>query len=820
MNKNVKGYVLSTLLTVSVISFGIEWKSNSETANYEEEDGVGYFEQFYQMKQNEKGEMPGGLWKQWEAQTPKLHGKTGFFTEVNEIGPYNVGGRVISMVIDSEDANHLICGGATGGIWHSYDAGSSWEPLDDLAPNLAVSSITQNPFNPDIIYYATGGRPKQSGGLEYSGDGLFKSLDRGKTFEYIDSSDVPAFKNSWDIVCSLTDSNTIYIGTMGNGLFRSQDGGMTYELIHSTTGRDVYDVDVTAAGRVYFSVYADGIYWFDEAETPVIKKYNIPTGTFHRCVVEASKSQPNTIYAAFARYNVESTDEIEGVYKTTDGGNNWTKLRDPSLVNRNFDQNWFNFILAVHPTNPNFVLVAGVYASYSTNGGNSWSIVNGSRYQMQGHVDYHGHAFVPGTNTLYLLNDGGIYRYSTTTIGSLVLDRNSKLNITQVYSGSYFPTGTEVIIGNQDNRTQWNRTGSAIFQEQFGGDGAFTAVSPDGQLMYASSQYGNMRRWTGSGWTRTPYFQLTSATGSSDFWFINPFEMNPVDGDQVYFPTKNHIVRTTNTGNSWTRITNSIPGSVYSVAMTQEDNPTLYFGGSPGILYRIDNAKTASVGDEVRLFTKAPFQARGGFIGCIKVDPSEQSTIYTGYTDFEDNRIKIWKILNADTEEPEWVDISGNLPDLLPVNWIEVDPTNSENIMVGTDFGLYVTANGGRFWHKEERIPNVYISMLRLRPSDRKLFIFTHGRGVWTADLDNNIVVSTSDVNSEKAITVYPNPASDYIRVTGDWMNKTIYNAEGKVVWSGDDNQISTAELATGIYFLQARNEESGEVSVAKFTKR
>ena len=90
----------------------------------------------------------------------------------------------------------------------------------------------------------------------------------------------------------------------------------------------------------------------------------------------------------------------------------------------------------------------------------------------------------------------------------------------------------------------------------------------------------------------------------------------------------------------------------------------------------------------------------------------------------------------------EWVDISGNLPTSLPVNWIEVDPDNSDNIMVATDYGLYVTGDGGRFWHKETQIPNVYISMVRLRASDRKLFVFTYGRGVWTAILNEDITTS------------------------------------------------------------------------------
>ncbi len=802
--------VFLIFLVGSTLFFGVKTTKTYVIAP----ENPGYAEQFLLMKQNEKGNIPKGLWREWVKETPKYHGKTGFFKSVDEIGPTNVGGRTISMVIDSKDPNHFITGGATGGIWNSYDAGATWSPSNDLAPNLAISSITQSPFNPNEIYYATGGRPKQSGGTLYSGDGLFKSNDGGKTFQYMDSSGIAAFDNSWDIVHSLTDSNTLYIGTLAHGLYRTQDKGLTFTQIYNTGGSDVYDVDVTKEGRVYFSVYSKGIYYFDEAETPLIQQFSIGASGFHRCEVEPSPSSPNVIYAAFAVYKSGDEDEIEGIYRSNDGGDSWTKLRDPSSLNRHFDQNWFNFILGVHPTNPNFVVVGGVECSYSSNGGNSWSVIR------KGHVDYHGVTFTPNSNTFYMLNDGGVYRYSTTSAGSIVSDRNNKLNITQVYSGSFFPTGTKVLIGNQDNNTYINTAGNSVFQYQFGGDGAFTAVSQDGEVMYGSSQFGNIRRNAGSGWTNTPYNRLVSVVGSQDFWFINPFEINPIDGDQVYFPTKNYLARTTNQGNSWTRITDLISGSAYCVAMTAADNPTLYYGGQSGILYRINNAKTATPGNSFKMFTLAPVLARGGFISCIKVDPNVESTIYTAYSNVT-TRSNIWKIINADTDSPEWIDISGNLPTSLPVNWVEVDPDNSNHIFAGTDFGLYVTADGGRFWHKEEQFPNAFISMLRLRASDRKLFVFTFGRGVWTADLNEEIITSSRNVKEEKSFTVYPNPTQNFVTLKDYTPSNTVklYTNTGQVMQVSNTNgRFDLSELENGVYFLVSIDKD-GNRSVAKVIK-
>ena len=774
----------------------------------EEHEGPGYWKQFIQMKQNENGEIPRGLWRQWERETPRMHGKETFFEEVKELGPTNIGGRIPGFIIDQEDSKHLIAGAATGGVWNSYDQGVSWEVANDFGSSLAVAAITQNPFNPDEIYYCTGARPKQSGSTQYSGDGLFYSTDRGKTFQYMDSSYIPAFDNSWDIVYSRTDSNTFYIGTLSHGLYRTQDKGMTFEQIHNTFGSDVYDIEVMPDGKVYFAVYSKGIYWFDEADTPVVQKFNINTGAFRRCEVEVSQSNPDIIYAAFA--STLSTT-INGVWKTTDGGDNWDKLPDPTLRNRNFDQNWFNFSLGVHPDDPNFVIIAGVYASFSTDGGNNWRLLR------DGHVDYHKFTFLKGSNTFYALNDGGVYRYSKLTANSIVTDRNNLLNATQVYAGSYYPTGDNVLIGNQDNNTLKNINNSPQFSVQLGGDGAFTGIDLTGEYQYASSQFGNLRRWNGSRWVSI-YSSLRSVLGSNDFWFINPFEINMADGEQIYFPTKNYIGRSTNYGTSWQRITNQIPGSVYAVGLTNEDNPDLYFGGQSGILYRIDDAKTATAGNSFKMFTLAPAQARGGFISCIKVDPTEPSTIYTAYSNIS-TQPRLWKIEAADTDEPKWTAITGNLPSNLPVNWVEVDPKNSDNLMIATDHGVYVSATGGRFWHKETTIPNVYTSMLRIRETDRKLFVFTFGRGVWIAQMKDEIIASTEEVVTTE-VKVYPNPTVDYINLSKAANNAVhVYTLGGqKTELSAIGGKVDVSHLANGTYFVEYVNAE-GVTSTGKFIK-
>lgn len=772
----------------------------------------GFAEQFAQMKQNENGEIPRAMWKQWRDETPKFHAKIDYFDEVKEIGPSNIGGRTRALVVDLANPNHLIAGGVSGGIWNSNNGGISWTPLDDQASTLSVTGITQNPFNTNEIYYSTGER---STGvyINYDGNGIFKSEDGGKSFFQLDSSDITAFDKTWDIAHSLTDSNTFYVATIGNGLYRTQDKGKTFEQIYKSS-QDINDVDVTKEGIVYFSRAGQGIYWFKEEDTPSINKFsNISVSGYNRCLVEPSPSNPDIIYAAFGH---SSGDGLQAIFKTTDGGEKWTELSNPTDVGVSYNFNWYCFTLAVHPTNPNFVICSAQSPGYSTNGGSSW------RSMANAHADYHAVTFVPNSNDFYAMCDGGIYQYNTSTLNLTALDRNNGYNITQFYSGAFNPTGNEVIVGAQDNWTSMNTGGSSVFTQVLGGDGAFNAIDKTGDYIYASSQNGVIRRWSSSTnrWVNI-YNSLRSVVGTSDFWFINPFEINPTDGQQVYFPTRNFIARSTNQGSNWTKITNSIPGNVFSVGMTPEDNPTLYFGGQSGILYRIDNAKTATAGNSFKLFTLAPLQARGGFIGNIEVDPNEPSTIYLALSNYS-LLPRIWKVKNADTDNPEWEDISGNLPTSLPVNWIEVDPDNSDNIMIATDYGLYVTGDGGRFWHKEEQIPNVYISMIRLRHSDRKLFVFTYGRGVWTAQMNETITASTAAEKTVQRYNLYPNPATNYISIDGMQGNTlTVFDSKGSTLNLNVERngKISIEGLNSGIYFARFTGKEGIEQTI-RFVKK
>ncbi|MBI1306405.1 MAG: T9SS type A sorting domain-containing protein [Bacteroidetes bacterium] len=782
-------------LSIFTVLISIEWEMEIPGMEENEEE-PGFFEQFKLMKQNENGEYPSGLWKEWSRQTRSMF-KAQFFSDVREIGPTNIGGRIRAIAVDYDNKDRWIAGSVSGGIWVTENAAASWTPLDDDATTLSVSAITQSPFNHKVFYYSTG---EVSTGvyINYDGYGIFKSVDGGKSFQHLDSSNVTGFEKTWDIEHSRTDSNTFYVATIGNGLWRSRDGGESFEQLFKSSS-DINDVDALNDGTVYFTRSGSGVYRFKEQDTVQIEHLNnngLPTSAVSRVVVEPCLSDPSVVYAAFAGTDRAS---LAGLYKSTDYGKSFVELTTGGSAS--YDQTWYNFLFKVDPENPDFILMGGVNAEYSKDGGKTWSVLT------SGHTDFHNAFYIPGTSDFVTVSDGGLYIHNKTTASSTAKNGNTNLNITQFYCGACYPTGDKVIVGAQDNWTSINVAGGSTFVQKWPGDGAYNAVSEDGQTLYCSSQNGYLGRSTNGGNSfQSIYYGLANKVGTTDFWFVNPFELNKRDATNVFFPTKNVVAVTSNSGSSWKVITKTIPGNIFSIGITNEESPTVYFGGQSSLLYRIPDANNATPGDEFKMFTLAPAEARGGFIGNIEVDPNDNSTIFLAMNNTS-TLPRIWKVLNADTESPTWVNVSANLPTGLPVNWIEIDPKNSDHIMIATDYGLYVTVNGGGWWEKETRIPNVYISMIRLRESDRRLFIFTYGRGVWVADLEENIFSSSKlSANLSASVKIYPNPASDYVQIEGASGKYEIFDLQGSQIATGTTNsgdKIPTSYFKNGLYFIR-----------------
>ncbi|MEM1000210.1 MAG: T9SS type A sorting domain-containing protein [Bacteroidota bacterium] len=703
----------------------------SEVAETEAEatQHPGWYDQWYEMRKDENGLIPRGLRTKWYrqdsitlAQFATQRGAVSPFLNHTFVGPQALGGRTRALLIDAANENRILAGAISGGLWRSANGGVTWTPLNDAAVSLAVSCITQSPFNNNLIYYGTGETRANSSGVP--GDGVFKSNDGGLTFTQLTSTTtIGDMTRCWAIEHSKSDINTVYVGTNG-GLWRTQDGGSTWTEVFPGSG--ITDVITFTNGNVMLGDKSSGIFFSTNGDAGTYTQLTSPSfpSSFNRVEIAEYPGNEDVVYAAFELTG--TFGGTAGFFKSTDRGATWSIRSTPATGNT---YNTYCFVIGVSPDDENRVMAAGLSIRTSTNGGLTW------RSNSSGHGDHHAFANYQGnTNEFLVGSDGGVYKHTWTSTSSPT-DLNDGYQTSQFYAGDYAPSGVTALGGTQDNGTWRVQTGTA-FQTN-GADGGFAHVSlQNGNIAYSSSQNGSFRRTTNftaanPSWTG---INTNSTMDAEDYAFINSYQINYADGDQLYCRTNAGLWRTTNRGSNWSKITNNI-GTIFAIATTPETNPEVYFGGNSAGLYRINNAATAAAGTEVDLSSTVPSVATNDFTGSITVHPSSNTTLHVGFNSFTNNP-KIWRVTNAHTSSPTWTDLSGDLPTQLPVNYVQADPDDPDNILfAATDFGLYYTTNGGTNWIKDVSVPNVAIFQAKLRQSDRTLFLFTHGRGIWTLPL-------------------------------------------------------------------------------------
>lgn len=780
----------------------------------------GYRSQYLRMKKDASGNIPRLPYLAISAHEQAAVNRESqlFYTE--EVGPKNYGGRTRAILLDADNSSHIFAAGISGGIWFSSDSGVHWIPVNDHLGSLAVSSLVQDYFNHDIVYAGTGEAAGNSANIP--GNGIYKSTDHGVTFGQLPSTDGSVFDFIPRIATSPIDSNGLYVATAGGGLYRSVDGGESMNKIFSTSAA-INDLEITPSGKVWIGINGAGLFYSSTGDsgTFVQSMDGLPAaGSFARIEIAQALSDTNVLYAAFEKSGGGYYSGIKGIYRSADGGATWTVTGNPDIdFGFYMAFPWYSMSMAVKPDDPDFIVFGVGDVTYSSDGGMVW------KKCINIHVDHHFTVFNPDKPTrLYQGNDGGVYRMRTDQIAYNQTPLNKGYNTIQYYAGSFFPSGINALAGAQDNGTHYAIAGNGTFNEVFGGDGAYNAVNQQyPNIAYVSYQEGTIHRADDADYEYPNFYPVLGAMDSDNdgdiddgAWFINPFEINLVNGDQLLFATQKRVWQSLDGGFAWEPAMNSLAGTVspYAIGISRDFDATIYIGGESAIFYRIDEGYNAIPGTESNLSASVPAAVTSDFISNIVVHPDDKSICYVSFSNFSDEP-RIWRVTQATSSTPVWTPVSGDLPTGLPVNYVDIDPLRpDEFLLAGTDYGLYVSTDGGAHWVKDANIPNVVVQQVKVRPTDRRVFIFTHGRGLWTSVLDTNNVAVADIGSSEAFASVYPNPFESSFIVksnTPNW-DATLFDVNGRCVLEGhtlrSNQPVEPADLLPGIYFLQLRSDQ------------
>lgn len=641
------------------------------------------------------------------------------------IGPTNFAGRMLCIAWHPTNTSIIYVGSASGGLWKTTNGGTSWTPLTDNLPSLAIGAVALDPSNPNIIYIGTG-----EGSFNVDavyGAGVFKSTDGGATWNTTGLSWTQSQSRAVnEIVIDPTNTQIVYAACNSSvgGIFKSTNGGTTWTQYHTGDVKDLA-MHPDSSNVLYCAL---GYPW-GTTNNGIYKSTNggvnwtqltsgLPTGTGHgRVELSISRSNPLIVYAGISQ-TISAGAGLLGIYRTTDGGANWS-LRSTS-PNMYSGQGWYNLVCEVNPTNSNEVWSNGLDAYKSTDGGANWTRMTIWSYpegnSQYAHADHHAMAFMPGNpSTVLLGTDGGIFK--STNGGTSWTGLNSGLVTYQYYAICNDALQPNVAFGGtQDNGTN-KYNNSSTHTRPLGGDGGYCNVDfTNSNIVYATTQRGNHYKSTNGG---TSFSAIQSGISGAGAW-VTPRVMDPSNPNILYTGT-NLVYKTTNGGSSWTAISGALDASYIScLAVAPSDPQTIYVGyeGYDGKVFKTNNGGTNWTNIESGIPERYPTY--------LAVDPLNRDIVYCTVSGYGSGHV--WKSTNGGAS---WSNSSTGLPDI-PVNCIVIDQSDGNKLYAATDLGVYYSSNAGGSWSDYSTgLPNVVVDFLALHPTSGKLRAGTHGRGMW-----------------------------------------------------------------------------------------
>ncbi len=429
------------------------------------------------------------------------------------IGPANPGGRIDDFAVNESNPHTLFVGTASGGVWKTTNNGVTWIPVFDEQGSSSIGSITLSSSNPDVVWVGTG-EPDNRQSSSW-GDGAYKSTDGGRNWKNMGLRDT---HHIGKIVIHPENPDIVYVAALGHlwgpneerGLFRTTNGGKTWTnvlFIDENTGCVDVAMDSENPIILYAATYqrrrrgwgfngggpGSGIYkTTDGGETWTKLGKGLPSGSAGRIGIDIYRNDPNIVYAIIEH-------KEGGVFRSEDKGLTWKRMSEINPRPMYYSK------IRIDPNNDLRIWVLGSQMFFSEDGGRSWNpelLARTVREKRAVHGDHHAMWINPSNSDHMILgSDGGIYfSYDR----GIYWDFVDTLPIGQVYEISYDMRKPYYVIGGLQDNGSWQGPSAAWFRPKItndewfrvgGADGFYSQVDPeDYTRIYSESQNAGIER--------------------------------------------------------------------------------------------------------------------------------------------------------------------------------------------------------------------------------------------------------------------------------------------------------------------------------------
>ena len=771
-----------------------------------------------------------------EAQNTKLTSSFFGSMQARAIGPAVMSGRITCIDAFNNDARLVYVGAATGGLWKSTNGGTTFKNVfkDEIQ---TIGAVTIDQKNKETVWAGTGECWTRNS--ISVGNGIYKTTNGGDDWKHLGLEKTQHISK---IIINPQNSNEVYVAALGDvwapnedrGVFKTIDGGNTWEkilFVNEGTGCadlaiDPSNPDVLYAGmwdfqRTPYSFRSggpgSGLYRTTNAgkdwERVDVEK---DLGELGRISVAFSPISPNIIYAL-----VES--KKTGLYRSTDSGKSWEIRTTSQMV---ADRPFYFSLIIPDPLDTNRIYKPGFFLVVSVDGGYSFTspFIEGGNV----HGDFHALWINPKDNSnMYLGTDGGLY---------ISYDRGStwvhaqNLPLSQFYHVAVDNEKPYNVYGGLQDNGSWVGPSEGIdgisncdWQSVGYGDGFTVLPDPsDKNILYWQYQGGNLMRFYKS--TRE-IKEIKPFTDNPNeklrFNWNTPIAFSPTNEGVLYVGSQ-YLYRTKNRGDSWEKISPDLTTNdpekqkqeesggltidnstaenhctIYTISESPKDGKIIWAGTDDGNLQVTsdDGISWTDVTSNVPGLPKSTW--------CAKVQASNHDA-KTAYVVFDDHRNGDKKVYVFKTKDlgKTWTSLATDDIETF-ARTITEDLVNPNLLFLGTEYGLYISIDGGRDWVRfEGKLPKVPIYEMVIQPRENDLVIGTHGRGIYIIDDITPLRMLTDQVLTSE-LTIFP--SKPY----------TITNPKFASGLSGDqefwgDNPSSSAII---IYYMQKRHV-FGDMSV------